>query len=132
MRGRRPIVIALVMGLALLPGPGRAQMVPACPRGSGIITPTTLGSLVMREGDGLSGVSLGAAASVERAWGPPSECVSQPRGYDVRRVYGTPTIESQNAIGYTAEGVAFFISRNVVGGILVFPPGTVPPGWRLP
>jgi hypothetical protein len=180
----------LMLIAAALGRPPSAQTVPACPRGSGIITPTALGSLVMREGDGLDGVSMGAtAASVERAWGPPSECLPQPRGYayqyvlsddggqtgliiavvlhqdrveqilamlwphsggrgpalrtsrgvsimdpsgDVRRVYGTPTIESQNAIGYSAEGVAFLISRNVVGGILVFPPGTVPPAWRLP
>ena len=51
---------------------------------------------------------------------------------EVRRVYGTHTLESQNALGYMAEGVAFQISRGVVGSILIFAAGTVPAGWRLP
>jgi hypothetical protein len=185
------VVVGLVAALTMLTGPAAwAQTVPACPRGTGIITPTALGPLVMREGDALGAVILGAtAAAVERAWGPPSECTPLQRGYTfnyllsddsgqtgllvvviihqdrveqilamlqphsggrgpamrtsrgvsimdpagvVRRVYGTPTLEHQNAIGYVAEGVAFQISRNVVGGILLFPPGTVPPGWRAP
>lgn len=51
---------------------------------------------------------------------------------EVRRVYGTHTLESQNAMGYRAEGVAFQISRGIVGSILIFSPGAVPPGWRVP
>lgn len=189
MPSRRDALAALLVILAMpWARDAHAQTVPTCPRGTGIITPTALGPAVMREGDGLGAVTLGGtAADVERAWGQPSDCLPQPRGYayqyllsddggqtgllvvavihqdrveqvlatllphsggrgpalrtsrgvsimdpagDVRRVYGTPTIESQNAIGYVAEGVAFQISRNVVGSILVFPPGTVPPGWR--
>jgi hypothetical protein len=49
---------------------------------------------------------------------------------DVRRIYGPQTLESQNALGYVAEGVAFQISRGVVGSIMIFAPGSVPPGWR--
>jgi hypothetical protein len=51
---------------------------------------------------------------------------------EVRRVYGTHTLESQNAMVYVAEGVAFQISRGIVGSILIFSPGAVPPGWRVP
>ena len=190
VRGRA--VVAL-MALSLLAGMSppapRAQTVPTCPRGSGVLTPVALGPLVMREGSGLGAVSLGnSAADVERAWSQPSECLPLPRGYsynyllsddggqtgllvavviyqdrveqilatlaphsggrgpalrtgrgvsimdpvqDVHRVYGTPTLESQNAIGYVSEGVAFQISRGAVGGILVFPAGSVPPGWGV-
>jgi hypothetical protein len=45
---------------------------------------------------------------------------------DVRR----SPLEAQNAVGYLAEGVALRLSRGVVGAILVFPRGVVPPGWR--
>ena len=50
---------------------------------------------------------------------------------EVRRAYGVHTLESQNALGYVAEGVAFQISRGVVGSILIFNAGAVPPGWRV-
>jgi hypothetical protein len=45
-------------------------------------------------------------------------------------MYGAPPLEAQNAVGYLAEGVALRLSRGVVGAILVFPRGVVPPGWR--
>ena len=186
-------VVDALTALALLawmsPPASRAQTVPSCPRGSGLLTPVALGPLVVREGSGLGTVILGnTPADVERAWSQPSECLPLPRGYsynyllsddggqtgllvvvvihrdrveqilatlqphsggrgpalrtgrgvtimdpagDVRRVYGAPDLESQNAIGYVSEGVAFQLSRGVVGAILVFPPGSVPPGWRL-
>jgi hypothetical protein len=189
MPSRRDVLVTLFAMLAMPWAPdARAQTVPACPRGSGIITPTTLGPAVMREGDGLGAVTLGGtAADVERAWGQPSDCLPQPRGYAyqyllsddggqtgllvvavihqdrveqvlatllphsggrgpalrtsrgvsimdpagvVRRVYGNPTLEGQNAIGYSEEGVAFQLSRGVVGAINVFPRGSVPPGFR--
>jgi hypothetical protein len=188
----RPLTLAVLLTvLPALPWPiAGAQTVPACPRGSGVLTPTSLGSQVMREGNGLGAVDLGSsAADVERAWGQPSDCFPMPRGYsyhyllsddggqtslllvvvihqdrveqilatllphsggrgpalrtgrgvgilapaeDARRTYGTPTLESQNAVGYRSEGVAFQMSRGVVGAILIFGPGTIPPGWRLP
>jgi hypothetical protein len=190
MRRRAVVALAALSLLASLSPPAsRAQTVPACPRGSGVLTPVALGSLIIREGSGLGAVTLGSsAADVERAWSQPSECLPLQRGYtynyllsddggqtglllvvviyqdrveqilatltphsggrgpalrtrrgvsimdpvqDVRRVYGTSTLESQNAIGYVAEGVAFQISREVVGGILVFPAGSVPPDWRV-
>ena len=190
MRRRAVVALAALSLLASLSPPAwGAQTVPACPRGSGLLTPLTLGSLIIREGSGRGAVTLGSsAADVERAWSQPSECLPLPRGYtfnyllsddggqtglllvvviyqdrverilatltphsggrgpalrtargvsimdpveDVRRVYGTPTLESQNAIGYVSEGVAFQISRDVVGGILIFPAGSVPPGWRV-
>ena len=190
MRRRAAVAAAALVLLApLSPSASRAQTVPSCPRGSGVLTPVALGSLVVRDGSGLGAVTLGSsAADVERAWSQPSECLPLGRGYsynyllsddggqtgllvvvvihqdrveqilatlqpdsggrgpalrtgrgvaimdpvgDVRRVYGVPTLESQNAIGYVSEGVAFQISRGVVGAILVFPPGSVPPGWRV-
>ncbi len=184
----RVALVALAGVLAVMPTTSRAQTAPSCSRGSGLITTAVLGPSVMREGDGLGAVRLGgSAAEVERAWGPPSDCLARQTGYayhyqlsddggqtallvavtlhqdrveqilatllphsggrgpamrtgrgvailapagEVRRVYGTHTLESQNALGYMAEGVAFQISRGVVGSILIFTAGTVPPGWR--
>jgi hypothetical protein len=185
----RVALAALAGVVAALPMASDAQTVPSCPRGSGVLTSAALGAPVMREGQGLGAVNLGSsAADVQRAWGPPGECLHSPRGQayhyqlsddggqtsllivvmmhqdraeqilatllphsggrgpalrtgrgvailaaadEVRRVYGTQTLESQNALGYVAEGVAFQISRGVVGSILIFSPGAVPPGWRL-
>ena len=162
MRGRAVVgLVALSLLASLCPPASLAQTVPACPRGSGVLTPLALGSLVIREGSGLGAVTLGSsAADVERAWSQPSECLALQRGYtfnyllsddggqtglllavviyqdrveqilatltphsggggpalrtargvsimdpveDVRRVYGTPTLESQNAIGYVSD-----------------------------
>ena len=189
MLSRRVALVALVVVLAALPwSTTRAQTVPACPRGGGILAPATLGAQVMREGAGIGAVTLGARATdVERAWGPPVDCLALHRGYtfnyelsddggrtsllvavviyqdrvdqilatllphsggrgpamrtgrgiaimdpaeNVQRAYGPPTLEAQNAVGYRAEGVAFQISRGVVGSIMIFPPGSVPLGWR--
>jgi len=60
----------------------RGQTVPGCPRGGGLLTPAVVGSLIMREGGGLGVVTIAStAADVERAWGPPTDCRSQQRGF---------------------------------------------------
>lgn len=128
----------------------RAQTVPACPRGGGVLTSATLGALVIREGDGLGAVTLGqSAADIERAWGAPSECLPLHRGHTYNYQLsddGGQTSLLVAVIIYQdraeqilatllphsgGRGPALRTSRGVVGGILIFPPGAVPPGWRL-
>jgi hypothetical protein len=74
-------------------------------------------------------VALAALAGVVAARPMASDAQTVPSC--LRGSGGTQTLESQNALGYMAEGVAFQISRGVVGSILIFSPGAVPPGWRL-
>ena len=72
------VVIAGV--LAGMPWPSAwAQTGGACPPLGGLLTPATVGTLVLRDGVGLGAVTLGSAsADVVRAWGPPTDC--RPKG----------------------------------------------------
>ena len=83
MRSLCTALVALVWVVSASPMPtARAQTMPACPRGGGVLAPATLGPLVMREGAGLGAVSLGSGAGdVVRAWGQPSDCRPTQRGY---------------------------------------------------
>ena len=50
---------------------------------------------------------------------------------DVERAYGVPGVKAQLVWLYTAEGVGFQVSKQVVGAILIYPPGA-PPSDRNP
>ena len=184
----RSWVVAVVIAGALAGMPWTstlAQTDGACPPTGGLLTPSTVGTLVLRDGVGFGAVTLGSAsADVVRAWGPPTDC--RPKGGDllysyalsddggktgllvvihiykdrvdqmilyphedgrwpavrtqrgvgflapiseVERAYGVPSVKAQVVWLYTAEGVGFQVSKQFVGGILIYPPGAPPPDW---
>ena len=49
---------------------------------------------------------------------------------EMRRKYGTPGATVERTAVYTSDGIAFLLSRGLVGGIFVFRPGTMPSGLR--
>ena len=49
---------------------------------------------------------------------------------DMRRKYGTPGATVERSAVYASDGIAFLLSRGLVGGIFVFRPGTMPSGLR--
>ena len=49
---------------------------------------------------------------------------------EVRRKYGAPGATVERSAVYASDGIAFLLSRGLVGGIFVFRPGTMPSGLR--
>jgi hypothetical protein len=109
---------ALLVALLTLTPCARAETPPSCPRATGKLTLRQLGGVIIREGQGLGHVRIGADLSdVRRVWGEPHECEPAIDGW--RMIYAL----MRDDTSIVGEGmVAVVMARTSVTALIVIVP----------